>query len=159
MWEIKYSNDIMMYEDKFEVEFIRRTIILLEQYKQCKFISREDKYENTLFLNMCLGLLIIPRQAYHSKLERLKNENATNEFWGIPDDAICLGTKNVYDVVRHMRNGIVHNHCEFLSEDKENISHIMINDFKPNGLHNFSIKLTTQKFSEFVLLISNYFIK
>ena len=147
--------EIMMYKEKFEKEFISRTIVLLKQYEKCRCINTEHRYENTLFLNLCLGLLIIPKQAYDAEFKLLRKEKITKEFWGIKAD---LGEYNVYDVIRHMRNGIAHSRCEFLSKDNKTITHISIKDVDRDESETFNVTLTIQEFTKFVLSVYNYII-
>lgn len=45
---------IMKYDAQFGKEFIFRTLELLKQYEIC---CGTTKYEDTLFLNLCVGLL------------------------------------------------------------------------------------------------------
>lgn len=146
----------MMYKKGFDREFICRTLALLEQYEQSSAIN---KYENTLFLNLCLGLLVIPKDAYGIQLkEALKDENIHNRCWGITSRSSIVGSDGVYDVIRHLRNGIVHNHCEFLSIDNKTITGIKIEDnYRIDDL--FSATLTIKEFSDFVMSVIRFIIE
>ena len=48
-----------MSEYKNKYDFISRTQKILEQYDKS---SIEMKYEKTLFMNCCIGLLVVPQQ-------------------------------------------------------------------------------------------------
>ena len=99
----------MKYEESFEKEFISRTLKLLRQYETSCGIT---KYEDTLFLNLCVGLLIIPRQAYDVQFQSLQHTFVDKKVWSIDIRMISVGEKDVYNIIRHIRNSISHKRVE-----------------------------------------------
>lgn len=151
----------MKYEQPFEVEFIHRTLNLLKQYDS---IDDTLKYEHTLFLNLCVGLLIIPQNAYFNKFKCLETVIVTQEEWGIEPNHISFGEKDIHNVIRHIRNSISHKRFEFISQDSHNITHIKIWDIKINKDTNkkepsFNAKFSINEFRNFVINITEYALK
>lgn len=142
----------MMYCDKLEKEFIKRTLELLK-------LQSEVEYEDTLFVNLCIGLLIIPREAYKDRFEQIKNEYINYDEWGICEDNIEIikpnNEKSIDSVVRHIRNSISHGHFHFKSEDNKNITHIFLEDML-NDKKTFEATFPIGDFKEFVVKIANY---
>jgi hypothetical protein len=95
-------------------DFIKRSLALLEQYDE--FIRREDmaestKYEETLFLNCLIGLLVIidrdyrgPTRASGGYVIRLRD--------GRP---YSLSEQNI----SKLRNRVVHSEIEFRDENQD----------------------------------------
>ena len=82
----------MEYKNIFEIEFIQRTQEIVNGY--------QIPFENTLFINACVGLLIIPQQ---SLFNHLPTEVVSADKWGIADtDISCIKepNKSVKNVAR-----------------------------------------------------------
>lgn len=74
----------MEYKNIFEIEFIQRTQEIVNGY--------QIPFENTLFINACVGLLIIPQQ---SLFNHLPTEVVSADKWGIADtDISCIKEPN-----------------------------------------------------------------
>ena len=98
----------MEYKNIFEIEFIQRTQEIVNGY--------QIPFENTLFINACVGLLIIPQQ---SLFNHLPTEVVSADKWGIADtDISCIKepNKSVKNVARHIRNAIAHDGIRFKTE-------------------------------------------
>mgnify|MGYP000133453750 CR=1 FL=1 len=112
----------MEYKNIFEIEFIQRTQEIVNGY--------QIPFENTLFINACVGLLIIPQQ---SLFNHLPTEVVSADKWGIADtDISCIKepNKSVKNVARHIRNAIAHDGIRFGSDNGKDITHIKITDWK-----------------------------
>jgi hypothetical protein len=93
--------------------FIQRTLQALEQYKK-NLPPKEQSYDRTLFINACIGLLMIPLADFY---ENLSLESI--ETWGISANKFQMKDKQtIRDVVRHLRNAIAHNRFNFDSGDE-----------------------------------------
>ncbi|MBQ5870660.1 MAG: hypothetical protein IIW57_06880, partial [Lachnospiraceae bacterium] len=95
----------MEYKDPFEKEIITRTLSILDGYT--------GPYEDTLFLNLCVGLLIIRKECLYAKLP---TEDISYAKWNIDPNRILLEEhkdKSVKTTLRHMRNAIAHNRVHF----------------------------------------------
>ena len=111
----------MEYKNIFEIEFIQRTQEIVNGY--------QIPFENTLFINACVGLLIIPQQ---SLFNHLPTEVVSADKWGIADtDISCIKepNKSVKNVARHIRNAIAHDGIRFGSDNGKDI----------NGLSDFYV--------------------
>ena len=109
----------MEYKNIFEIEFIQRTQEIVNGY--------QIPFENTLFINACVGLLIIPQQ---SLFNHLPTEVVSADKWGIADtDISCIKepNKSVKNVARHIRNAIAHDGIRFGSDNvTEKTLHLLI---------------------------------
>lgn len=151
----------MKYEESFEKEFISRTLKLLRQYETSCGIT---KYEDTLFLNLCVGLLIIPQQAYYDQFQSLQHTFVDKKEWSIDIRMISVGEKDVYNIIRHIRNSISHKRFELISENSCEITHIVVKDkgidkSTNNIIQTFEAKFPMADFKNFVINITEYALK
>ncbi len=129
--------------------------------------SDAKKYEDTLFLNTCLGLLVVPQQDLY---DRLPDEDITPQVCGFASKNIKINKNkdknnpkvtiddySIANTARHLRNAVSHNHVIFLSENGMDITHIELKDFASREKEiTFEAKLTITEFKNFVLYIANY---
>ena len=112
-----------------ELDFIHRTKIILEQYKNFR-ISEKEKFEVTLFINCLVGLLILPQQNW---FDNLPTDIVSLKEWGIKEEHISViieeETKNVKDIARHLRNSIAHYNFTVFDNSSKEISRIKFEDF------------------------------
>ena len=151
----------MKYDAPFEKEFISRTLKLLRQYETSCGIT---KYEDTLFLNLCVGLLIIPQQAYYDQFQSLQHTFVDKKEWSIDIRMISVGEKDVYNIIRHIRNSISHKRFELISENSCEITHIVVKDkgidkSTNNIIQTFEAKFPMADFKNFVINITEYALK
>ena len=145
----------MKYDAPFEKEFICRTLELLKQYETC---CGTVKYEDTLFLNLCVGLLIMPQQTYFDQFKVLEHTIVDKINWGINVNDIDVGEKDVFNIIKHIRNSISHKRFELISENSYDITHININDkvHRDDKEFSFSAKFPIADFKNFVINITEY---
>ena len=148
----------MKYEESFEKEFISRTLKLLRQYETSCSIT---KYEDTLFLNLCVGLLIIPQQAYYDQFKPLQHTSVDKKEWSIDIQMISVGEKDVYNIIRHIRNSISHNRFELISKNSYEITHIIVKDKIHDDSKDFSFdaEFPITIFKDFVIKVAEYALK
>ena len=133
-------------------EIVSRTIILLNN-------NKDTEYGTTLFLNCCLGLLIIPQQITSRTKPVFLSQRVSYEEWGI-DPTQNKGSEATYDidnVTRHFRNSLSHNRFDIIDcNPGKEILNIRIRDYydekdvqqnKPN----FDLTLSISDFKRFVL--------
>lgn len=137
----------MKYEDKFEIEFIRRTLELKKQYEQGN--STPD-FSYTLLVNLCVGLLFIPREIFRQYESNLLSINLKDNNFGIAPELIDSEDKSLYSIVRNMRNAIAHNNFTLLSEDNQHITHIKLDG------RSFHATLPISDFINFVTSVAKY---
>lgn len=149
----------MNMEQKYSTDFIERTQKLLEQYDKL-FLKNSEKFEVTLLLNACVGLLIICTEKYDNKLPT--TVKGFNEIKA--KTTKCLSKKlnsqtiNVRNTCRHLRNSIAH--CKFKTnngKDKK-IESITFRDFlnrdcKPEE-QTFEAKIPINILKEFLIDLS-----
>lgn len=140
----------MEYNDIFTIDFIKRTQEIVKTYR--------SQYEHTLFLNACVGLLIIPEQALYTLLPQ---EEISEEKWCISADhvrRIKEKVKSVQIVARHIRNAIAHNGVKFESVDTNELSHIEFTDWTDHHhtTPTFNMRIEIERFEKFVWKISDF---
>ncbi len=135
-----------------QIEFLDRTIELFND------LNQKTNYENTLFLNLCLGLLIAPQQWEKDSLCQIQ-ENIDNHLWFLDPDKIKLNNpKNssieplsVENIAYHFRNCLCHHHFKFMDNGIE-INQISIRDYTIDGKQlTFDYSMTFHDFESFVL--------
>lgn len=106
----------MEYSDKFELDFISRTLILVENYT--------GSLDATFQVNCLLGLLLVPKEKF---IERVPADPVEQFFkWGISSASIMKygkkTKKNKYPetlrgVVWNLRNSVAHFNIEPVQEN------------------------------------------
>lgn len=137
---------------KNQLEFIRRTKSLLDE------LEDKTKYEKTLFLNCCMGLLVAPQQWSKNDCFMI-TENASLDEWHVdPDKAnpnslmVSTSPNSVENIADHFRNCLCHKLFEVLP-DSEQISKLLIEDYK-DAMHeekSFNLIISFEDFKAFVL--------
>ena len=127
-------------------EFIRRTYKLLEQYDSFA-LDEHERYEITLRLNACVGLLLVGRQHMTSKIPDAKLESI-----GLSTESVitCKDNKGEDECVttlavsRHLRNAVAHARFDFGNE-KNVIRTITFHD-KRGRIETFNMTLSCKEF-------------
>lgn len=122
------------------------------------------KYEDTLFLNLCVGLLIIPQQAYYDQFQSLQHTFVDKLHWGINAYNIDTGEKDVFNIIKHIRNSISHKRFKLVSENSSEITHIIVKDKGRDWstkkiIQTFEAKFPMADFKNFVINITEYALK
>lgn len=130
-----------------EIAFIERTLSILKQYESTKE-QYDISYAHTLFINCCVGLLMIPKEKVYDELD----DNETLSDWGINPNHIELSRdrKSPRQLVRHLRNSIAHDGFDFKVESVSTpIESVTFTDDD----HNFKATLDFVEFKDFVLRV------
>lgn len=135
------------------IEFIERTLNILSQH--------ECNHEKTLFLNCCVGLLLMPQQLAARTKTISIDETVDYDNWGIDISQIkkndaCEGLdkNSVENIARHFRNSISHYRFDVMSCNKKYIEKIVVIDKKGEGdkaKTTFHLEMSFSDFSKFVL--------
>ncbi|WP_304953779.1 HEPN family nuclease [uncultured Alistipes sp.] len=142
-----------------DIVFIKRTLEALRQYDQYK-ADLQQSYARTLFINSCIGLLIIPQSS--QLLNNLSNEIITKEKWGIDprDIEVCTPKPTVKHIARHLRNAIGHNRfeCDCSLCISKPIEKITFNDIDIRNEKKVTFKTIIQfeDFRDFVLKVADH---
>lgn len=149
-----------MSEYKNKYDFISRTKEILEQYDK---FSIETKYEKTLFMNCCIGLLVVPQQwsdknvpTIHSMISLLGQVDDSD--WGINSQDIKVNIPkkgfndlSIENIAYHFRNSLCHYHFEALAKDTEKIDTLCIEDYYPDNVtKTFEMTISFDNFIKFV---------
>jgi HEPN pEK499 p136 len=150
---------------KLEIDFIRRTLSLVEQYDEWKDAYEfDEQYNHTLLINCLLGLAILPKEkivnyAPKEKLPILK----TLEEAGIKNSRFHPNLKDSKDLLDEIRDSVAHFNIKFVSDnDAFLIDRIQfINDRMDDGVGVVVADFATDELRNFVEwlakeLISNY---
>lgn len=141
---------------KNRVDFISRTCSLFDKYE------KDCCYEKTLFLNFCLGLLVIPQQCA-TQDSNLHVTDIVDDSWGINIDKIKenetvagLDKNSAENIARHIRNSITHYRFDIIKANAnlERIKMIHLKDFSIVGggeKVTFDLTLEFNDFKKFVL--------
>lgn len=113
-------------EQKVNYNFIVRTQKLLEQYDNVE-LPPEEKYEVTLLLNACVGLLFICKEKYNdklpdsaAKLDEIKSCVNICQTYDDSSKTVIKEEKTVASICRHLRNSIAHCNFSFNSSKQVN---------------------------------------
>lgn len=145
-----------------KADFISRTRTILSKYEKI-----EHDYEKTLFLNCCLGLLIIPQQCAANDSNIYIRDIVNYNEWGINTSQIKVNTSapkmpknSAENIARHLRNSITHNNFNIIKCNVENIRNIHLEDFTKDRKTNkikksFDLELKFVDFKKFILKYAN----
>ena len=135
----------MEYKDRFEKEILTRTLNIWDNYS--------GPFEETLFLNLCVGLLIIPKESLYNQLP---TEEVSISNWDIDPSWITCEKKNdktVKTTIRHIRNAIAHNGIASVGQNGV-ITCIEIEDKDISRQTSFTMRLDISNFKDFVLKVA-----
>ena len=140
----------MEYKGIFETDLIDRTLEIINEYSGDK--------KDTLFLNCCTGLLVIPKQQLHNALP---TDEISETEWGIDPALIKIETdKSVKKVATHIRNAISHDGFAFYSDDGKNITNVRLTDWKDpyhtSANKSFELALSITAFKKFILRFAKF---
>lgn len=144
-------------------EFILRTIRVIEQYENVK-IKLECSYSRTLFINCCVGLLLLSKEIAY---KQLPNSKKSMNDWGIDINndkdkiSICSPYISPKQIARHLRNSISHGNFDFAVKDGLSIpiNHISFKDYDENENLTFKAQIPFNEFRIFVLKVSEEALK
>ena len=145
-------------------DFVERSQRLIKQY-DCLNLPPEGKYEVTLLLNACVGLLFIAHEKHKDKLPDKTLQTTT---WGIdPIKIICCKTyskkqKSLKDekislkvVCKHIRNSIAHCNFKLQTDATRTVDRIHFKD-QYNGDSTFNLTISLRDFQVFTHEVSQH---
>lgn len=140
-----------------EFDFVERTKKIIEQYDNLK-LPEKDKFEVTLLINCLVGLLILPQQNWY---DSLPTEIISQKEWGIGTEHISSikqgETKNVKDILRHLRNSVSHYRFKAFDNSTNKISRIQFEDFDQNKNKTFEALIPLANLRKFTDRLSDVF--
>jgi len=142
-----------------EYDFVSRTKEIINQYNSFP-IPINEKYETTLLINCMVGLLIVPQQYWFKKLP---TEIISKEKWGFDKTNIKDNNKgySIKEIAVHIRNCLAHYRYVIFSNEKKEISHIIIEDYIDNAKTNktFEATISIDSLRTFADKLSSEFLK
>ncbi|WP_028526006.1 HEPN family nuclease [Runella limosa] len=108
---------------QLEIDFVRRTLNLIDQYEELKEqYPFDQQYNHTLLTNCLLGLIVLPKEkalTYIPKT-RLAFVKALKE-WGITKSTFNPEIKDTSELFQRLRNAVAHFDIDFISETPEHL--------------------------------------
>lgn len=143
-------------ELKRDIVFVENTLKILNQYDE--FVGElEQSYARSLFINLCVGLLVIPRSLEY-EYSFLPTEVVNKKEWGICKEDISTNKDGDYSVRRiftHLRNSVMHNRFNYDTDLMVSvpIKEITFHDkrHEKDEEYNFCATLKFEDFRYFVL--------
>lgn len=103
-----------------EVEFIERTMELIEQYYgELEKYRYEKQFNYTLILNCMLGLIVMPKEKV---ISYVPNDRLTSDFKkhiGLVNSDLHDDIKTLRNLIQRLRNSIAHFNINVISEDDQ----------------------------------------
>ena len=156
---VKEERKIMTYASgtEFVKDFVTRT---RENYAWVK----KGPYEVTQLINSAIGLLFIPKENM-CITDDLVDAALLKQMTACVNTNTYPGTLNLYQLIKHLRNGIAHDRMEF-HPVKPNIKdrplkneYIIIRDKDKDNNYEFEIELTIDILEKFFIEFSDGVIK
>lgn len=142
----------MAFEEQFELDFMKRTLKLVKQYK--------GPYDATLLLNCLLGLLIVPKE---SSIDKIPYDPISNiSKWGISPNSIksfgAATNRNpkpdtLRGIIWNLRNALCHSHFKPIHKNRQ------VNGFEFSDNTGFKAVIDIKEICCFVETLANYLVK
>lgn len=103
----------------------------------------------------------MPQQTYFDKFKILERTIVNKSYWGINSNNIDTGERDIFNIIRHIRNSISHKRFEHINENSYDITHIKIHDkvHRDDKEFSFVAKFPITDFKNFVINITEYALK
>lgn len=121
--KLKFSIIIVGNYYRLEIDFVSRTLDLIEQYNSLKEqFPFERQYNHTLLTNCLLGLIVLPKEKAlsHIPKTRIAFVKALKE-WGVNKSSFNPDIKDTKELFLRLRNAVAHFDIEFISETEEHL--------------------------------------
>lgn len=135
---------------QLEIDFVSRTLDLIEQYEILKEqFPFERQYNHTLLTNCLLGLIILPKEKAlaHIPKTRISFVKALEE-WGINKSFFNPDINDTKELFKRLRNAVAHFDIEFISETPEHLIDKIV--FRDAEAGNDVATFYADEFSQFI---------
>lgn len=144
---MKYTN--------LEIDFVERTLKIMNQYDNCSNINNDEKSEVTLLVNSLLGLIILPKE---KSLAFIPKENFIEDI-GLINSCITEEFNTLKKLITALRDSIAHFNIEFTSNDITcEIEKIIFYNDKKNSLENPIAIFDSKELRKFITYYSELLI-
>ena len=104
-----------------EIEFVKRTLKLINQYEHLKYnLNIDERYEVTLLINCLLGVIVFPKEKSFSKIPNDRILKNLKKEMGINKSYINPKYRTIRDFIEDLRNPIAHSNLNFESDETTN---------------------------------------
>jgi len=142
-----------------ERDFITRSLEIIEQYDclVAPSVEPHKQYEETLFINCLLGLLILPKERWAEQIKGLDPQDIT--AWGIPSKVVISwgscqncgkdSDRTLKQFLRRMRNAASHTRFTPIME------HGQISGWEFKDRNGFHAELPKEVLREFITRLAD----
>ncbi len=108
---------------QLEIDFVKRTLALIDQYEGFKdCFPFDEQYNHTLLVNCLLGLIVLPKEKIFSYVPKTRIALIkTLKDSGIHRSIFNPAIKDTCELFGRLRNAVAHFDIEFVSETPENL--------------------------------------
>lgn len=100
-----------------KLDFVRRTLAVIEQYDELKeFYHFDAQYNHTLLINCLLGLAILPKEKIIRYVPKEKIQIVKQKH-GFPNSIFDPVIKDTSDLIAEIRDSSAHFNIQFISND------------------------------------------
>lgn len=113
---------------QLEIDFVRRTLALIDQYEMVKnHFPFDEQYNHTLLVNCLLGLIVLPKEKTlsHIPKRRMAFLRIMKE-WGISKSSFHPNLRDTGELFERLRNAIAHFDIKFISETEEHLIDVIV---------------------------------
>jgi hypothetical protein len=112
-------------------------------------------FEITQLVNSCLGLIAIPRQVCFNNIPKTFLDELASEGWPIPhDEGGFPPATNLNELIKRLRNGIMHSRFEFSHNEQDEINSLLVWDEK-NHRKNWQARFNIDELRMFLIKFSD----
>lgn len=142
----------------FEIDFIHRTLDIIEQYgKYVKLnVPQAEQYEVTLFINCLLGLLVLPKELHFESIPDIPITKL--EGWGLKAEHVTEPGVTKNGLPRNIDELTLK---EFVKDMRDSVAHILFKTYTTNNQithlefytdkSKIRVMLSLQEFRQFIL--------
>jgi len=108
---------------QLEIDFVERTLNLIDQYEELKEnFPFEHQYNHTLLTNCLLGLIVLPKEKALTYTPKMRMELVKSlAEWGITKSTFHPSIKDTRELFHRLRNAVAHFDIDFISETQEHL--------------------------------------
>ena len=121
-----------MYYQNLIHDFAERTRANLDTLRRLQ--SEGPTYEVTQLINSLLGLLVFPEEKFFKDIPETPLSELEAEDWPIPKvSGNFEQARHLRELARYLRNAVAHCNVKFTSDERDEISGIMVWNEKKSG--------------------------
>lgn len=108
--------------DDFEIDFVSRTIQLIEQYNELiREKPFEEQFNYTLTLNCLLGLIVMPKERVITYIPASRLTTELKIEMGLAESILPGPQTTLRQLINRMRHSVAHFDIEIISHDERRL--------------------------------------